>query len=895
MLSSNTTIESEYEDFLSGYQPDFTLMSAEIAENFIQLLEKDPTLQDVVDLFNNDLDQMAYCALYAFSQKKLSRSQIATILEYRMIKKDFEKVIIKSLEDTNCTLEVKSELKKYSRLEQSSISFYMPISVLHDPRLKFFVNKLKEFQIIDMSKISLSEIKSYKISMLGVTGRNIKVQLKYGENAKHLFHRLGQFNFDDIERSVFKYGRYAATDFPGISCGDSFHLIKAHAIFLTLHDELHRILASTVPNIVYDALLYAVQVVRNKTGIHRSKEIWTSLDMEVSVFYEMKDQALNTSQQFAMALNAQTFSGRYFGLFTASPYIDTTWLLIIDMVLNSSEWEKRGINFRHLLMDNEKVPNYSSMYHFVLQHINEIENEISPARQIAIMKALWFCIPRPDPSLNIEFVKKIGFVEVNKQKEPIQKDLTEVRKRVYLQVHVEGKPLIESKLEYLKLKMLFQKHQSNGLFIHSIIKLLKENVAFEKIMSHIIYDTNLDKFKKINCLTEMARQAPNYKQYIIQKICAHKDISIYILDWSNVNLKELILLFHENKKEIIELIDYNIGKALADTDNNNDYFEWYKKIVSNPAGFIHLLKILPHRKDELLKFLFEHKDEFARLVKDLPFPFELIPRFPDYKNKIVEGSINAIVNGGLSRINMALYEGTVCSEPDEYRREIINAINNNVNKMIFSADHQCFEWYKNLITTTSRFIYFSQEVLPIQENNLLNFLLNNKEEFNRLIKDTKDCDRLQRNFSADKAKIKENYLLYSKTESVEVCLDQIHKYLMKRTKERSKLFFRLPESEHDYNNRLKSWEGVLQAIDDIANASGNSDKSLRDFILEIAQQHHATPYFILLMKLADTLKDKSADEVKKICVEIIPKQSNLRIINIVQSDPDKPISYSPTG
>ena len=99
MRSENTIQNKEYLDFCGKNELDFGLMDQDKADDFIAGISKNLSFSELAELFSEDVDQLAYCAVYAFSTGLLSRAATATFLEYRSMKKDFPAIMIIDIDD----------------------------------------------------------------------------------------------------------------------------------------------------------------------------------------------------------------------------------------------------------------------------------------------------------------------------------------------------------------------------------------------------------------------------------------------------------------------------------------------------------------------------------------------------------------------------------------------------------------------------------------------------------------------------------------------------------------------------------------------------------------------------------------------------------------------------
>lgn len=422
----NLKTTSDFEDFCGDIELKFDLDSL-LVDDFVDSISKGMSYPELLAKLDNNVDELAKIAVFSFSQGLISREQASSILEFRAMKNYFPAVTTSSFFDEGGQLTSKAasllprfmssedqikflEILKTKPLSESCFFVVtIPDEDLQNPGIAGLLGLAAQMKIITKSplptikRFGFEEAKTKKakknttfVASLSVGARDALTKAIYGEHAKGLLPRLGSFTKDDIYRSMMNNCRYSATSYPGISDTDSFHQVTASPFYLTLHDEVHRRLISTIPNPSYDSLLYAIDIVREKTGLHWSREIWNCLDMEIGEFLNETSYLRDNStpevmtQSFVKLLSANILTqDKPVWLFTDSAFCDTTWLLMVDIALNSETWKERSIDPHLFPKDSE----YFKMFQFIEMHKAELEQVTSPAKQIAWIKSKYFDLP----------------------------------------------------------------------------------------------------------------------------------------------------------------------------------------------------------------------------------------------------------------------------------------------------------------------------------------------------------------------------------------------------------------------------------------------------------------------------------------------------------------------
>lgn len=577
MISGKDT-KNDYQDFCGGHEQEinFSIIDSKKEEQFIIGIQKDLSFAELVSIFEDDLDQMANCAIHCFSKNILTRSQAASFLEYRSLKKNLIDVTIIDLTDesimgetvplrTSERLKLIPLLKSMPRMESCVFSASIPAQYLQDVKISGFLDLTAKSDVIVKSVQPIFKPRNFeneigpeetgeiyiKIYIGSVDVRNAITKVRYHEHAKDIYPALGEFDINDVGDSVEKYGRRLSVDSPDVSTSKSFHKIESFPTFIGLHDEVHRRLISTIPNPVYSAFIDAIKLAREKTGYKWSRELWDAMDMEVGEFLDMhttfdysnynkNDIRLNT-KLFVRLLDANVYTeSRTAGLFTCSPYIDTTWILLIDIALNPDAWKMKGIDFSTLPRNHS----YRLMHDFIIKNKTKIENTKSTAEQIAIIKSAWFGITLPENP-------EIKFVRIEGEKTPR-----------HLQVMVNKEPIALSKRDAIKTRKEILKTMFLSLNdIQNIGYLLHDPDLFIRF---ITYGANLE------WILENSSRTP-FSDYKNQVIRAFSDFYV-----SSISDMKKILAYQPIGNEIIlALLNQENGIARVSWNDKTELYLFF--------------------------------------------------------------------------------------------------------------------------------------------------------------------------------------------------------------------------------------------------------------------------------------------------------------------------------
>ncbi|STX28084.1 Uncharacterised protein [Legionella beliardensis] len=452
--------EHEINDFFKSHRPTFETIDEEKAKGLVSMLAEGHSYSTILrDHFDDDLDQLAKSAAYAFSIGAINREQVSSILEFREMQlglagSTFTAVNSFDFFDANNELTSKAAdilphflssedkdkflalLKDKPRSEQCFYIVKIPAISRQSIGIRGLLELGHELKIIKKSRTPVIQanyegIESDEqyaqdkedvvtVTIFSVGARDALTKAIYGEHAKSIFPSLGKFSIDDIKNSIRSHGRYAAVSYPGVEDTISFHLILARVFYSGMHDEAHRRLISSIPNPAYKALIAAVDVIRSQTDIEWSKDIWDTIDMEVGEFltetqaYRNQTSPDAITSMFARLLNARVFTqDRPMGLLTDSPLIETTWLLMLDIVLNKEKWQALSIDANFF----PEASFYKKIIDFIEANKQVIVHESSPAKQVAMLMARYFNLPTTALD-NIKFEKQERYVQLVKDDKP---------------------------------------------------------------------------------------------------------------------------------------------------------------------------------------------------------------------------------------------------------------------------------------------------------------------------------------------------------------------------------------------------------------------------------------------------------------------------------------------
>lgn len=418
---------------------------------------------------------------------------------------------------------------------------------------------------------------------------------------------MDEFSIDVIANSIEKNGRYLSVDYPGIPTAKSFHSLESNPTYLGLHDEVHRQFISTIPNPIYSAFIASIKMVKEITGFKWSRELWDAMDMEVGDFLNFRSERYQQydvldvgryTRDYIKLLNANVYSqNKSAGLFTASPYIDTTWLLLIDMVQSPDKWTAWKIDFNSLSHNNA----YRILYSFTLDNKEKLTEDRAPAEQVVLLKSAWFALNFPD-------MKDVRFI-----KEEI------AEKPRHIQVKIGGDVVVKDKNEALKIYDAILNANANQLvkmFFNNMDVIefaLNDPTAFTKAWSSV-YRFRLIEFMR----TDLGKL---YKDKIIKAVATFTIKSIYDLEdnyQAGPYWKEIVFYYFKFIKKLGELKRRDFAHLYVflthypqfENENRQSIF------ISHPE-----LEEAFKRVDENSVFLnsahIDYKDSFINAISDL--------------------------------------------------------------------------------------------------------------------------------------------------------------------------------------------------------------------------------------------------------------------------------------
>ena len=651
-------------DFCGNHKLDFSKVNPHEVSHWIEnlnrkglsvlVMEKDPAM----------LDKIALHTAYAFSTEQLTSDQVITLLDWRAMMLEFAEVKIVPLLDSFGQLtedairfftfnnidnkeldQLTTSIKLLPQSEQCLFSLTDNTDLDSTSNLRTLAEGLKLIhsivtpigrsnqggprpQISDGIELPPDGIVNSQplVTFITLTAgiRTILTQRLFGLDAKSIYPRLGEMGIDDIDRSMRSKGRYIELDFPGIKKTGSFHNIKAKSFYLSLHDELHRQLTSSIPNPCYEALFSAIDVVREKTGIRWSKEIWNATDCEVSEFLFLDKAQRNNksiesvSNQFKRLIDASILSeNRLVGLFSDNPLLETNWILMIDMFFRKDFWLTKGIDPNEF----EKSSAHGEIYDFIVRNESLINDKQSPAEQVFIMMNLYlsekgshnvqeysdeirFSKQKGDNYLQLRRNQKLCFISKQGVLEHSKIYCFAIRNNISLS-RLSDKiinALKDDKIKSLIRDKIISVKQLEKLSLESL-EILKDDEIIESISANIISidkldtipqkimerskNSNIQALIRLNILTlkgmeELSQKTIDVlKNYSIRKLITDNILSIAELETlsqesikslDNFNFQELIrlkILSLEQLeklplKTIEALKEYNIRKLIRD-------------------------------------------------------------------------------------------------------------------------------------------------------------------------------------------------------------------------------------------------------------------------------------------------------------------------------------------
>lgn len=433
-----------FQDFIGDTHPVVQQIAPRKLQTFVDTLKKGNLNAIPID--------SAECAYIAYERNLITPEQTATLLERLSMRDCFDaKVVALPISAKEKDPDIKRILTFFLREKEETLPHFHSLAAELPASERIFLkvtidtpkyldepnNKLSHFiSIIVGLKVLYVDTANGKTTFVvpSVGIRDTIVKTMYGDHAKKLFPRLGEFSINDIAEGIRKHGRYSASYFPGVKNAALFHDISAHPFFQILHDEAHRVAVSSIPNPVYDAYLAAIDLIIKETRVQWSKEIWNGIDLDVADFLTLTTEERDATTPEAITKNFCRLLAARVGsrpeetaLFTPSAHIDTTWLLLLDLYFNPKKWELYSIDAHYLDHD------YATLYAFIKDNKELLENKNSIER-VAILKAKYLGIWLPE-------YKEMRFEKTTNN---------------YIQIVIDKKPIGCKKATYFKFKALIE-------------------------------------------------------------------------------------------------------------------------------------------------------------------------------------------------------------------------------------------------------------------------------------------------------------------------------------------------------------------------------------------------------------------------------------------------------
>jgi len=389
-------------------------------------------------------DALARCATAAFESGQITQHQVSTLLQLRQITEitsQYQQLPIESKEVSEAETQERFsmmrhfmpehcdyedfgiKLKSLPYSEQTYFQITIDTSKIQEPgilNLLEFADKLRVIYFSPQWSDELTRLMNpplkplhhtLQFSILSAGALDLATSVRFDKHVAKEQPRLGELKIEDIHESMRMKSRCIAYSHPDVPVQPIFHDIEAPAFYLSLHDQLHRQLSSTIPNPIYKAYQQAIQLVQAKTGVEFSKDLRRSIDGEIGVFLDLKQSQHELrdikilSLGFCEMLSAEVFSTHApLALFSADEAsLDTTLILMIDIYENSSRWLQLGIDASYF----SKV--YRDLYQLVSENSNILENK-DTATRVAHLKALK--ARKSLPEGQSQFLELDGYLQV---------------------------------------------------------------------------------------------------------------------------------------------------------------------------------------------------------------------------------------------------------------------------------------------------------------------------------------------------------------------------------------------------------------------------------------------------------------------------------------------------
>jgi hypothetical protein len=331
-------------------------------------------LPQIILEYKDDIDNLAFLSYMACAYQGITSGQLATILEIRSILQlvPLEKMVIQPInveslgqDDSSINQFIntqyphntypetkkdidKSYLDEVNRFKDAyCIKFTIELSdyLTRNEQFRDFLNIGLVTKAISMQPSA--DQSSAEITWLSVGARQALSTVIYKEHVKYAaFHHGTGIDINKIAAGAAERARYTATSFPGRRDPESFHELKAPVMFMIMHDEFHRLIISAIPNPVYDGVIRLARQFRTMAERPWSREIWHLFDMDFDITklkFGVCPGVLSESEvtmQFIDLLSGNDLEKNSLALLMPTPYCDTTWMFLIDLVKNQEAWSE---------------------------------------------------------------------------------------------------------------------------------------------------------------------------------------------------------------------------------------------------------------------------------------------------------------------------------------------------------------------------------------------------------------------------------------------------------------------------------------------------------------------------------------------------------------------------
>ena len=249
-------------------------------------------------IFNDE--HLPYYAITAYLHDKITREQISHILEYYELKQTYPDIISLPIltKAGNFTHAVAGYLESLVRCQRSRLP-NITSAHLEKSRLSLLDYRKKMASSFCVLYLLLSPGRArnnHVSSLVGAIDSCTMGQIIFPGSVRNIFYPaitpknstktistgiLGKFSIDVIEKKHRKNIRPHALGFPG-----TFRTTRIHGYNVTLedateHDATHQGAISYFPEHLYHMSLHCLDVIRNKTKIKWSEELWPLIDMFV--------------------------------------------------------------------------------------------------------------------------------------------------------------------------------------------------------------------------------------------------------------------------------------------------------------------------------------------------------------------------------------------------------------------------------------------------------------------------------------------------------------------------------------------------------------------------------------------------------------------------------------